>query len=55
MPLRVTVSPRTLEKDSAELKRRSESETSLVGLPEAVARVIEEVSGGFSGKLASGA
>jgi prolyl-tRNA synthetase len=55
MPLRVTVSPRTLEKDSAELKRRSESETLLVGLAEAVARVIEEVSGGSSGKPASGA
>jgi len=41
MPLRVTVSPRTLEKDSIELKRRSESETALVGLAEAVGRVAE--------------
>ena len=39
MPLRVTVSPRTLEKDSVELKRRSESEQTLVPLAEAVARV----------------
>src|SRR3990172_12645376 len=30
MPLRLTVSPRTLEKDAAELKRRSEPETALV-------------------------
>ncbi|MGB2693913.1 MAG: proline--tRNA ligase [Dehalococcoidia bacterium] len=43
MPLRVTVSPRTLEKDSVELKRRSESETTLVGLSEAVERVGELV------------
>jgi prolyl-tRNA synthetase len=36
MPLRVTVSPRTLEQQSVEIKRRSEEETSLVGLAEAV-------------------
>ncbi|MDZ4277691.1 MAG: proline--tRNA ligase [Dehalococcoidia bacterium] len=39
MPLRVTVSPRTLEKDSVELKRRTESETALVPLGEAVGKV----------------
>jgi prolyl-tRNA synthetase len=43
MPLRVTVSPRALEKSSVELKRRSEKETTLVGLEEAVARVREAV------------
>ncbi|MCH8995342.1 MAG: proline--tRNA ligase [Chloroflexi bacterium] len=41
MPLRVTVSPRTLEKDSIELKRRTESETTLVPLAEAAQRVAE--------------
>ena len=44
MPLRVTVSPRTLEKDSVELKRRAESETTLVPLEEGVARVAEATS-----------
>ncbi len=44
MPLRVTVSPRTLEKGSAELKRRSESETSLVPLADAAAKVGEGLS-----------
>ncbi|OGO52864.1 MAG: proline--tRNA ligase [Chloroflexi bacterium RBG_16_68_14] len=39
MPLRVTVSPRTLEKSAVELKRRTESETTLVPLSEAAARV----------------
>ena len=43
MPLRVTVSPRTLEKDAAELKRRSEPETALVPLGEAGGRVGELV------------
>jgi prolyl-tRNA synthetase len=46
MPLRVTVSPRTLEKSSVELKRRSESETALVPLAEAVAAVVGAVIGG---------
>jgi prolyl-tRNA synthetase len=39
MPLRVTISPRTLEKGSVELKRRRETETSLVALEEAVASI----------------
>ncbi len=43
MPLRLTVSPRTLEKDSVELKRRSESETALVPLTAAAERVGEAV------------
>jgi len=43
MPLRVTVSPRNLEKDSIELKRRSEADSTLVPLGEAVAKVRELV------------
>jgi prolyl-tRNA synthetase len=43
MPLRLTVSPRTLEKDSIELKRRTESETALVPLAGAADRVGEAV------------
>ncbi len=39
MPMRVTVSPRTLEKQSVELKRRSEEGTSLLGLAEAAEKV----------------
>ncbi len=41
MPLRVTVSPRTLEKDAIELKRRTEKDTSLVPLAEAVEKVAD--------------
>jgi prolyl-tRNA synthetase len=41
MPLRVTVSPRTLEKDAIELKKRSESETTLVPLSEAAGRIAD--------------
>jgi prolyl-tRNA synthetase len=44
MPLRVTISPRTLEKGSVELKRRREKESSLAALGEAVAS-IEKVLG----------
>ena len=39
MPLRLTVSARTLAKDSVELKRRTESESKLVPLNEALAAV----------------
>ena len=39
MPVRVTVSPRTLEKGSVEMKRRREKESALVGWEEAVAAV----------------
>jgi len=39
MPLRVTISPRTLEKGSVELKRRREQESSLAALGEAVASI----------------
>ncbi len=39
IPLRVTISPRTLEKNSFELKRRSEKGTQLLPLGEAVSRL----------------
>jgi prolyl-tRNA synthetase len=45
MPLRVTVSPRTLEKGSLELKRRRESESALVVLEDAPAAIGEAISG----------
>jgi prolyl-tRNA synthetase len=41
MPLRVTVSPRTLEKESVELKRRTEKETTLVPVDAALERTAE--------------
>jgi prolyl-tRNA synthetase len=39
IPLRVTVSPRSLEKNSVELKQRSEKEVELVPLEEAIIRL----------------
>ncbi|MFC2010164.1 proline--tRNA ligase [Chloroflexota bacterium] len=45
IPIRVTVSPRTLEKDSVELKKRSDKETQLVPLEEAVSKLKEMVKG----------
>jgi prolyl-tRNA synthetase len=39
IPLRVTVSPRTLEKNSVELKKRTEKASELVGLDGVVAKV----------------
>jgi prolyl-tRNA synthetase len=41
MPLRLTVSPRTLDKDSVELKKRSEKESELVPLAEVVKKLKE--------------
>jgi prolyl-tRNA synthetase len=41
MPLRLTVSPRTLEKNSVELKKRAEKDAELVPLDKVVARVKE--------------
>jgi prolyl-tRNA synthetase len=41
IPVRLTVSPRTLEKDSVELKRRSEKESELVPLEKVVLRLKE--------------
>jgi prolyl-tRNA synthetase len=45
MPLRITVSPRTLEKGSLELKKRRESESELVALGDAPARIRGAISG----------
>ena len=44
MPLRVTVSPRTLEKTSLELKRRTETDTALVPLDSASAEIRTVIS-----------
>jgi prolyl-tRNA synthetase len=44
MPLRITVSRRTLEKDSVELKRRQEQESTLVPLSDAVATIGKTVA-----------
>ena len=44
MPLRVTVSPRTLEKASVELKRRTEKETMLVPAEDALEKITALVS-----------
>ena len=45
IPLRVTVSPRSLEKDSAELKRRDATESELVPLGEITDRLAREIEG----------
>jgi len=45
MPLRVTVSPRTLEKGSLELKRRRETESELVALEDGPAAIGGAISG----------
>jgi prolyl-tRNA synthetase len=48
IPVRVTVSPRTLETNSVEIKRRSEKEPQLVPLEKIAARLKELVSAGLS-------
>jgi prolyl-tRNA synthetase len=45
IPLRVTVSPRSLEKDSVELKWRSEKESQLVEAGDAVRSILELIGG----------
>jgi prolyl-tRNA synthetase len=45
IPVRVTISPRTLEKNSAEIKKRSEKEAELVPLAGLAARLKEMASG----------
>ncbi|MBA7716084.1 Proline--tRNA ligase [subsurface metagenome] len=45
IPIRVTVSPRTLETNSVEIKRRSEKETQLVPLEKIAARLRELIKG----------
>ena len=47
IPLRVTVSPRTLEKGSAEIKLRTERETGLAPLEEVTARLKELIAEGI--------
>jgi len=54
IPLRVTISPRTLEKNSVEIKRRSEKEARLVPLEGITARLKELISQGLS-KLSNSA
>jgi prolyl-tRNA synthetase len=44
IPLRVTISPRTLEKNSVEIKKRSEKEAQLVPLDGIVARLKEMIT-----------
>jgi prolyl-tRNA synthetase len=45
IPIRVTISPRTLEKNSAEIKKRSEKEATLLPLEEVTARLKEMTLG----------
>jgi prolyl-tRNA synthetase len=45
IPFRVTVSPRTLDKNSIELKRRTEKESQLIPLEEAVSKLKELIEG----------
>jgi len=48
IPIRVTISPRTLEKNSVEIKRRSEKEAKLLPLEGITARLKELISQGLS-------
>jgi prolyl-tRNA synthetase len=48
IPLRVTISPRTLEKDSVEIKKRSQKEPELVPLEGIATRLNELISQGLS-------
>jgi len=51
IPIRVTISPRTLEKNSAEIKKRSEKEAELVPLDRIVAKLKETISEGLSNQV----
>jgi prolyl-tRNA synthetase len=51
IPIRVTISPRTLEKNSAEIKKRSEKEAELVPLDRIVAKLKEMISEGLSNQV----
>lgn len=44
MPLRITVSPRALEKGSLEIKRRTETESDLVPLDGALPKIKRAIS-----------
>ena len=46
IPIRVTISPRTLEKNSVEIKRRTEKKAQLVPLGEIMARIKELIAQG---------
>ena len=48
IPIRVTISPRTLERNSVEIKRRSEKESQLLPLEGVTARLKELISQGLS-------
>jgi len=48
IPIRVTISPRTLEKNSAEIKKRSEKESELMSIEGIVTRLEELISEGLS-------
>ena len=48
IPIRVTISPRTLETDSVEIKRRSEKESQLLPLDGITARLKELISESLS-------
>jgi len=48
IPIRVTVSPRTLKQDCVEVKRRSEKESQLVPLAEIAGRLKELIDEGLS-------
>ncbi len=45
IPVRVTVSPRSLEKGSIEVKKRAEKEFELIPVEEAVQKIVETVTG----------
>jgi prolyl-tRNA synthetase len=45
IPVRITVSPRSLEKNSVELKKRAEKDFELIPLEEAVGKIVKIVTG----------
>jgi prolyl-tRNA synthetase len=54
IPIRVTISPRTLEKNSAEIKKRSEKKSQLVPLEEIADRLAGLVSSAQGGAKLTG-
>ena len=53
MPVRVTVSPRTIENGGAEMKRRTEKDARIVPLADVAAAVREELSSAAAADPAS--
>jgi prolyl-tRNA synthetase len=45
IPVRITVSPRSLEKNSVEVKKRSEKDSVLFPLEQAIEKIVEMVNG----------